>query len=241
MDQFTSQPDLALQLPRDMYYQLIHTLSGCLPPPRTNSPEDRIRHENAIIARIASMLPANADEAHIAGQCIAAQAQSDECLRLSQVHIADERLFMRFTALSVGMMRQSNSARSLLMRVQAQREKREADADALNQANWIEHCAIGLMADALGRAGHAPMEEPAPPASVEEAEPQTDLAAEADQYAIIHPRRAALMRRLGGLPEKCTFGPPSVELVDAIVTGRSPILCALDGATAAAAPLRSSQ
>jgi hypothetical protein len=219
-----------------MYYQLIHTLSGCLPPPRTNSPEDRIRHENAIIARIASMLPANADEAHIAGQCIAAQAQSDECLRLSQVHIADERLFMRFTALSVGMMRQSNSARSLLMRVQAQREKREADAGALNQANWIEHCAIGLMADALGRAGPAPMEEPAPPpTSEEEAEPQADLAAEADQYALIHPRRAALMRRLGGLPEKCTFGPPAAELVDAIVSGSSPVLRALDGAPEAAA------
>jgi len=77
MDQFTSQPDLALQLPRDMYYQLIHTICGCLPPPRTNSPEDRIRRENAIIARIASMLPANADEASIAAQCIAAQAQSD--------------------------------------------------------------------------------------------------------------------------------------------------------------------
>jgi hypothetical protein len=237
MDQFTSQPDLALQLPRDMYYQLIHTLSGCLPPPRTNSPEDRIRRENAIIARIAAMLPANADEAHIAAQCIAAQAQAEECVRLSQVHCADEQLFMRFTALSIGMMRQSNSARSLLMRVQARREKREADPGALNQANWIEHCAIGLMADALGRAGPAPMEEPAPlPASVEEAEPQADLAAEADQYAIIHPRRAALMRRLGGLPEKCTFGPPAADLVDAIVAGRSAILCALDGAAEVAAP-----
>jgi len=236
MDQFTSQPDLALQLPRDMYYQLIHTICGCMPPPRTDSPEDRIRRENAIIARIASMLPANADEANIAAQCITAQAQADECVRLSQEHRADDQLFMRFTALAAGMMRESRSARSLLLRVQARREKREADAGALNQANWTEHCAIGLMTDALGRAGPSPMEEPAPPpAPLEEAEPQTELAVEADQYALIHPRRAALMRRLGGLPEKCTFGPPAAELVEAIVSGSSSILCALDGSTEAAA------
>jgi len=158
-------------------------------------------------------------------------------MRLSQVHSSDERLFRQFTALSVSMMRQSCSARSLLLRVQARREKREADPGALNQANWIEHCAIGLMADALGRAGPAAIEQPAPPppAAVEEAEPQPDLAAEADQYALIHPRRAALIRRLGGLPEKCTFGPPSAELVEAIVSGSSSILCALDGAAEAAA------
>jgi hypothetical protein len=59
-------------------------------------------------------------------------------------------------------------------------------------------------------------------------EPAPDLAAEADQYAIIYPRRAALFRAHGGMPDKITFGPPSAELVHAIVTGDSPILRALD-------------
>jgi hypothetical protein len=34
-------------------------------------------------------------------------------------------------------------------------------------------------------------------------------------------RRAALIRSLGGLPDKSDFGPPSPDLVHAIVTGTS--------------------
>jgi hypothetical protein len=51
MDQYTPQPDLSLQLPRDMYYQVIHTLCGSLPPPVSASPEDRTRRDNAAIAQ----------------------------------------------------------------------------------------------------------------------------------------------------------------------------------------------
>ncbi len=36
------------------------------------------------------------------------------------------------------------------------------------------------------------------------------------------------IRALGGLPQPCDFGPPSPELVHAIVTGTSPTLLALD-------------
>ena len=46
-----SGPDLTLQLPRDMYYQLVHTLGGSLPPPVTNSPKHEIRRDNAAIAQ----------------------------------------------------------------------------------------------------------------------------------------------------------------------------------------------
>jgi hypothetical protein len=37
-----------------------------------------------------------------------------------------------------------------------------------------------------------------------------------------------LIRATGGLPDKLDFGPPSPELVQAIVTGTSPALRALD-------------
>ena len=129
-------------------------------------------------------------------------------------------------------MRQARGARSLLIRVQAVRQKREADNASLDRAAWLEHCTIGLMADALGRTPPAPMEEPPPPPSapapVAEAEPPFEQLAEADHYAITYPRRAALIRSLGCLPAPCTFGPPEPELVQAIVTGTSPILRALD-------------
>jgi hypothetical protein len=221
-----------------MYYQLIHTLCGTLPPPVTNSPEDRIRRDNAAIAQIACLLPANADEANIAAQYVAANAQATDCLRLAQEHRSDEQLFLRCTAQSASMMRQARGARSLLMRVQAQREKREADAAKLDQANWTEHCAIGLMADALGHNAPAPIEEPAPPppAPMPErpAKLHPDMIIEAEQFALIHPNLTALIRAAGCLPEPVlaalgpAIAPPSPELLHAIITGISPNLRALD-------------
>jgi hypothetical protein len=238
MDQFAPQPDLSLQLPRDMYYQLIHTLCASLPPPVTNSPEDRIRRDNAAIAQIACLLPANADEANIAAQYVAANDQAMDCLRLAQEHRSDEQLFLRCTAQAASMMRQARGARSLLMRVQAQREKREADAGALDRANWTEHCAIGLMADALGHNAPAPIEEPAPsppaPMPAQAAKLHPDMIIEAEQFALIHPNLTALIRAAGGLPEPVlaalgpAIAPPSPALLHAIVTGTSPSLRALD-------------
>jgi hypothetical protein len=119
------------------------------------------------------------------------------------------------------MMREARGARSLLLRVQT--------------AAWIEHCALGLMAEALGRAPVAPTAEPEPapvPMPAPAPAPETDdpfaLLTEAEQYAVTYPRRAALIRSLGGLPDKCDFGPPAPALVHAIVTGAGPTLRALD-------------
>jgi hypothetical protein len=63
-----------------------------------------------------------------------------------------------------------------------------------------------------------------------------DPAAEAEQYALIYPRRAALIRRLGRLPDNPTFGPPEEYLVRAVATGRTPALLALDAAGAGVGP-----
>jgi hypothetical protein len=222
-------PDLTLQLPRDIYYQIVHTLRGALPPPLTDTADDLARRDNAAIGAVACLLPANAEEADLAAQFVAANAQAMECLRLARVHAADTSQVLRCTAQSANMMRQARGARSLLLRVQAARQKREANNVATDKAAWIEHCAIGLMAEALGRAQAAPTAEPPP---VPEPPPEPDdkfaLLTEAEQYAIIYPRRAALIRSLGRLPDKCDFGPPSPELVHAIVTGTSPTLCALE-------------
>ena len=185
-----------------------------------------------MIARVASLLPANADEANLAARYVAASAKVLDCMRLAREYPADETLALKCTAQSASMMRQARSLHSLLLRVQAARQKRETNTAALDKAAWTEHCAIGLMAEALGFTRPASTAEPPPPEPaplpVKKAEPQPDLLAEADQYAIIHPRRAALIRAAGGLPPKCDFGPPSVDLVNAIVTGTSPTLRALD-------------
>jgi hypothetical protein len=49
-----------------------------------------------------------------------------------------------------------------------------------------------------------------------------------DHDPTIYPRRAALIRRLGGLPDNPTFGPPPDHVVRELVHGRSPILLAVD-------------
>ena len=49
----------------------------------------------------------------------------------------------------------------------------------------------------------------------------------------IYPQRAARIRALGALPEKLDFGPPSPELVAAIVTGTGPMRAARSMRTAA--------
>jgi len=78
-----------------------------------------------------------------------------------------------------------------------------------------------------------PAEPSLPPAPVEDGKPLFDPAAEAERYAIVNPRRAALIRQRGGVPDDCDFGPPEPELVPFIVSGTSPALRALDGPAAA--------
>lgn len=231
---FQNLRDLTDQLPRDLYYQVVHTLLAALPPPVSERAEDLEHRDHAAIACMAAMLPANGEEASVAAQCVAANAQALEWLRQARQHADDIAIALRCSAQAAAMMRQMRGARTLLMRMQREREKCEANAARLGQAELIEHCATGLMAQALGIHPPGALEEPpvaAPPPPPEppddDEEPVMDLAAEADRYAIIYPQRAVLIRRLGGLPEKCDFGPPSPELVRAIVSGDSPTLNAL--------------
>jgi len=121
------------------------------------------------------------------------------------------------------MMRTAQGAVRGLERRQAAREKAQ---DAMRPAT-MERAGYWF------RSVSVPEEPPqSPPA--EAAEPVADLAHEADQYAIIYPRRAAQVRALGRLPNPCSYGPPSDELVHAIVTGTSPTLRALDAAASGA-------
>jgi hypothetical protein len=221
-------PDLTLLLPRSTYWQLVHELQSYLPPPIDDTPEARAHRDRAAIADVASMLPANAEEARIAARSVSADAQAAACIRQARKYEEDVAIFLKCNAQAASMIRLANSSRSLLARLQAARRKREADEAARNQDTWTEHAAVGLMADVVGHAA------PAPPPPVPEPQEQRELQdsysqlTEAEQYAITYPRRAADIRAYGGLPEPCRFGPPSPELVQAIVTGTSPILLELD-------------
>jgi hypothetical protein len=268
------QPDPAVQLQRTLYYQLIHTLCALLPPPLADTPEALLARNQAAMAKVAALLPVNADEADLAAHCVCARGQAEDVMRLTRAHATDIHLVMRLNGQYALMERTAVSIRAQLLRVQTARHKREKDEAACNQDAWAEHIALGLMTQAMAHTAPAPAAEqapepahvaeplppsparvaaqasqpspapvaaplraePAPPSApkpADDGEPPFDPAAEAERYAILYPRRARLIRSLGGLPDDCDFGPPEPELVHAIVAGTSPALRALDGPAAA--------
>src|SRR5439155_1630930 len=117
----------------------------------SDTPEDLARRDNAAIAQVACLLPANADEADLAAQYVAANAYAMDCLRLAnECRTTDHRKMLQCGAQATSSMRQARGYRSLLL------------------------------------------------------------------------------RRLGQLPDNPSFGPPEADLVQALVTGRTPGLLALD-------------
>src|SRR5579875_1153509 len=147
-------PDLALQLPGDAYWHLIHTLRLALPPPPGDRPEDLLRRDHAAVARIAALAPGNAVEADLAAQFVAASEQWKDCLRLAQDPDMAPKWAAKCRAQALAMMRQANAALRLLLRLQARREKLEADNVTRDRAAWTEYCAIALMAEALAPHPH---------------------------------------------------------------------------------------
>ena len=112
--------------------QLVYTLTRLLPPPIDDNPTALLARNHAAIAKVAALLPVNANEVDLAAQCIAARAQAEEMLQLLRQHAGDIDLVMRLNAQYGSMVRTSLSVHARLMRVQAVRQKREAIDGAAN-------------------------------------------------------------------------------------------------------------
>src|SRR5471032_205278 len=127
-----SPPHPAIDLATPLYYQLVHTLTNLLPPPLDDTQEALSTRNHAAIAKVAALLPVNANEADLAAQCISARARAEDLLRLLRQHAGDIGLVMRLNAQYGSMVRTSLSVHGRLMRVQALRHKREAIEGAAN-------------------------------------------------------------------------------------------------------------
>lgn len=165
MSKRVSTPDFTTRLPADLYHHVIHTLRAALPPPASPDPDAEAIRDNAAMAMVASLLPVNAEEAALAAQYVAAQAQALESLRLMRAHEGDSALAIRCTAQAAAMMRHAAGTRSLLLRVQAARRKRESRTAVCDQEAWTEHIALSRMAEALGRMDAWPRPPALPPLS----------------------------------------------------------------------------
>jgi hypothetical protein len=186
------------------------------------------------------MCPVNAEEANIAARVVIADAQAKDCIRHARTVFSDPGVAMKCQAQANHMMRTANAARSLLLRVQAARRKRDAVPASCEQDAWTIHATEGLLLAADGRSAVQP-----PPKPRAEPEPPPPPAAgdndrfarydAAEQYALLHPRRAAEIRACGGVPPTATYGPPEPEIVLALISSTSPILQQIDQEYAQAA------
>src|SRR5438105_8769845 len=147
----TAPDNLHDRLPADAYYHLVRTLCLTLPPPpgEKPGPDDLARRNHAAIAAVAALVPANAAEAILAAEFVAASEQGRDCLRLAQLPETTPEMAAKCRAQSLSMMREAKSAVRLLVKLQEVRRKRDSDSVACNSAAWVEHCAVGLMAEAL--------------------------------------------------------------------------------------------
>jgi hypothetical protein len=137
----SSPPPQASDLSTNLYYQLVYTLTDLLPPPLDDTPGALRARNLAAIAKVAALLPVNANEIDLAAQCVAARAQAEDILRLLRQHADDIQLVMRLNAQYGSMVRTSLSLHARLMRVQALRHKREAIDGAANEDAWVQHIA----------------------------------------------------------------------------------------------------
>ena len=154
-------PDLLHLLSAASYRVIVAQLYAEVVPPNLTDPELIAERVTAAIAEIASMLPANIEEAKTALRVVSADAQASDAIRHARTLFNDPTPAMKCHAQASLMMRTANAARSLLMRIQTARRKRDANPGASNQDAWTEHCAAGFLTAA--RDGTQSAAPPPPP------------------------------------------------------------------------------
>ena len=218
------------RLPKAVYRTIVADLYADIPSPHLTDPELIAERVHAAIAEIASMFPANAEEARIAARVVTADAQAGDCIRHARALFNDPIPAMKCHAQANHMMRTANAARSLLLRVQAARRKREAIPATCDQDAWTIHATEGLL---LAADGHATAAPPPPATHDDDRFARYDAA---EQYALMYPSRAAEIRACGGVPPTAPYGPPEPETAQALIASTSPLLQQIDQEYAARAP-----
>jgi hypothetical protein len=224
------QADPFQLLPKAVYRTIVADLYTDIPSPHLTDPELIAERVHAAIAEIASMCPVNAEEARIAARVVTADTQARDCIRHARALFSDTIPAMKCQAQASHLMRTANAARSLLLRVQVARRKRDSVQDTREQDAWTTHAAEGLL---LAADSHATAEPPPPPATDDDNKFARYDAAE--QYALMYPRRAAEIRACRGVPPTAAYGLPEPETVAALIASTSPILQQIDEEYAEAA------
>ena len=143
------RPDLGSLLPREVFQEAIFILSHTLPPPFTGDPVDEARRDRVAMAGVAALWPVNAAEARLAAEYVATGVWVSHCLRLACERDAEFEVARKCRAQAMSMMREGKSTLRMLLKLQEVRKATEADAVAAGRAEWVEHCALEIMAEVL--------------------------------------------------------------------------------------------
>ncbi len=234
-------PDPALQLQREIDLVAAESLRGMLPPPIADTPEARARHARVAMALVSAMAPANPVEADLAACHVAAVAHYKGCLRQAGEHVADPKQAGKLRAQAASMGREARGFLGRFERMQAVREKRDANDATRESAAWTQHRVLNQLTQALESLPPAPPpanQPPAPaaaaPSKPPKAPPPRDydewseeekrvdrLRATAGRYAILNTMRVERIRQLGGLPPDCDYEPPPPDVLHEIINGNS--------------------
>jgi hypothetical protein len=239
----SSIPNIPDTIAREIYAELCRSL----PPPPDETPERRaIREQHAMIS-VAHLLPANAAEADIAAQIVAAQFHARDALQAASRHIPgpdpgariDPDELRRCRAQAASMMRQADSGIRTLLRMQAAREKAEdaARPAAMERAGYWFRSVTAPEPDQRASPGSIggpaePTPEPAAgspnlthePSAANPPKPEYGAMTPAERYVTLYPDRAAAVLGAGGLPASVTFPPPQAAVIAELLTSTSPIV-----------------
>ncbi len=204
-----------------------------LPEPCPYSPEAVTRNENAAIAAIVELVPANAPEARFAADYVLCSEIARACLRDYRNGALHDKARAEAFKRADSMMRQARGHIASLLRLQGVRTRRDANPRTARTADHMQDHALHHLSIAFGRDIPAPAPPPLEP-EVEPPQPERNEApilTEGERYAAIYPKRARLIRENGGMPDlpfPHGFGPPPSSVIEELLTSQSPRILAVD-------------
>jgi hypothetical protein len=219
------------QIAWEAYYKVARDLSFTLP--KVGEPRDAatMERDRAAIAMVASLVPAGSAEANAAAHHVILSDIAMGCLRdFQDPSLNDDDRHQAFKWAD-SLLRQSNAKLALLLRMQAERRKREATPKGAMQSDYVEGNVTHLMAAAIGCATPEPTPPPEYEPEPERSTPPPDpILTDGERYAANYPKRAKAIREYGGMPAHETFGPPTRAVIKELLTSTSPRILAVDEA-----------
>jgi hypothetical protein len=144
-------PDPVHLLARHVYEHAEHELRGLLAPPLVDTPDAQARRDRDALVMVASLAPANVAEASLATGYVVQLDQAGYLRRLAAQHAAEPKVAGRLCKQADSMLRLAGSTHAMLLRVQRERRKRQADPVTRAQDARTEQLLLRRSAEAMAQ------------------------------------------------------------------------------------------